>query len=85
MHAPALSANPAPTGHLMFLDPARPRARGPGAHLLTQPQLPAASPQCLSFWFRLSGPQIGETLLLDGLSGEGHGTRAQGPKGACAP
>ncbi|XP_049628790.1 apical endosomal glycoprotein [Suncus etruscus] len=50
-------------GYLMLLDPSNPLARGPGAHLLTQPQVPASSLQCLSFWYRMSGPQIG-TLRL---------------------
>lgn len=44
----------------MVLDPADPLARGPGAHLLTRPQTPAAGPECLSFWFHLHGPQAGE-------------------------
>lgn len=46
----------------MLLDPVDPPARGPGAHLLTQPQTPAAPQQCLSFWYHLHGPQIGECL-----------------------
>lgn len=53
---------PSPIGYLMLLDPSNPLARGPGAHLLTQPQVPASSLQCLSFWYRMSGPQIGEAL-----------------------
>lgn len=48
----------------MFLDPTDPPARGQGALLLTRPQVPAVSKQCLSFWYHLYGPQIGESLEL---------------------
>ncbi|XP_054979963.1 apical endosomal glycoprotein [Sorex araneus] len=61
-------------GHLMLLDPTSPPARGPGALLLTQPQPPAASPQCLSFWYRLSGPQIGTLRLALRREGEAETT-----------
>lgn len=44
----------------MVLDPADPPARGPGAHLLTRARAPAARQECLSFWFHLHGPQVGE-------------------------
>lgn len=50
-----------PAGHFMLLDPTEPPAQGPGAHLLTWPQSPAAAQECLSFWYHLYGPQIGET------------------------
>lgn len=44
----------------MVLDPTDPPARGPGAQLLTRAQAPAAGQQCLTFWFHLHGPQVGE-------------------------
>lgn len=47
-------------GYFLLLDPTDPPARGPGAHLLTQLQAPAATQECLSFWYHLHGPQIGE-------------------------
>ena len=47
-------------GYFLLLDPTDPPARGPGAHLLTQPQVPTAPQECLSFWYHLHGPQIGE-------------------------
>lgn len=53
-----------PAGYFMLLDPTDPPARGPGAHLLTQPQTPAAPQECLSFWYHLHGPQIGECPAL---------------------
>lgn len=48
----------------MFLDPTDPPARGQGALLLTRPQVPAVSEECLSFWHHLYGPQIGKSLEL---------------------
>uniref|UniRef100_A0A6I8P6Q5 MAM domain containing 4 n=1 Tax=Ornithorhynchus anatinus TaxID=9258 RepID=A0A6I8P6Q5_ORNAN len=51
-------------GYFMYLDPTAPPARGPRAHLLTAPQVPATSIQCLSFWYHLYGPQIGTLSLL---------------------
>lgn len=45
----------------MFLDPTDPPARGQGALLLTRPQVPLAPKECLSFWYHLYGPQIGES------------------------
>ncbi|XP_055988659.1 apical endosomal glycoprotein [Sorex fumeus] len=61
-------------GHLMLLDPTSPPARGPEALLLTRPQTPATSPQCLSFWYRLSGPQIGTLRLALRREGEAETT-----------
>jgi hypothetical protein len=46
----------------MLLDPTDPPARGQGAHLLTGPQVPAVPKECLSFWYHMYGPQIGERL-----------------------
>lgn len=51
-------------GYFMLLDPIDPPAWGPGAHLLTQPQTPAAPQECLSFWYHLHGPQIGTLRLV---------------------
>lgn len=53
---------PSPVGFLMFLDPTDPPARGQGALLLTRPQVPLVPKECLSFWYHLYGPQIGESL-----------------------
>ncbi|XP_021117307.1 apical endosomal glycoprotein isoform X4 [Heterocephalus glaber] len=50
-------------GFFMLLDPTNPLSRDHHAHLLTEPQVPAALDQCLGFWFLLHGPQIG-TLRL---------------------
>ncbi|XP_074187490.1 apical endosomal glycoprotein isoform X3 [Rhinolophus sinicus] len=51
-------------GYFVLLNPTDPPARGPGGHLLTQPQMPAASEECLSFWYHLHGPQIGTLRLV---------------------
>lgn len=59
----------------MLLDPTEPPAQGPSAHLLTQPQAPTAPQECLSFWYHLHGPQIGETPT-------GIQVRSPGPSGA---
>ncbi|XP_049567835.1 apical endosomal glycoprotein [Orcinus orca] len=57
-------------GHFMLLDPTEPPAQGPGAHLLTWPQSPAAAQECLSFWYHLYGPQIGTLRLAMRREGE---------------
>ncbi|XP_070451233.1 apical endosomal glycoprotein isoform X4 [Equus przewalskii] len=57
-------------GYFMLLDPTDPPARGPGAQLLTQPQVPAGSRECLSFWYHLHGPQIGTLRLVMRRDGE---------------
>ncbi|GAB1286077.1 Apical endosomal glycoprotein [Apodemus speciosus] len=57
-------------GFFMFLDPTDPPARGQGALLLTRPQVPAVSKQCLSFWYHLYGPQIGTLRLAMRTEGE---------------
>lgn len=59
-HAAQPGPTPPPTGYFMLLDPVDPPARSPAAHLLSQPQTPAALQECLSFWYHLYGPQIGE-------------------------
>ncbi|XP_070234754.1 apical endosomal glycoprotein isoform X3 [Bos mutus] len=57
-------------GHFVLLDPVDPPARGPAAHLLTQPRVPSAPQECLSFWFHLFGPQIGTLRLAMRREGE---------------
>ncbi|XP_062447283.1 apical endosomal glycoprotein [Rhea pennata] len=51
------------SGYLVAADPAAPGSRGRQARLVTSYQRPPATPQCLSFWYRMAGPQIG-TLRL---------------------
>ncbi|XP_003794870.1 apical endosomal glycoprotein [Otolemur garnettii] len=57
-------------GHFMLLDPTEPPARDHGAYLLSQPQVPVAPIECLSFWYHLYGPQIGTLRLLLRREGE---------------
>ncbi|KAI5763086.1 MAMDC4 [Gulo gulo luscus] len=57
-------------GYFLLLDPTDPPARGPGAHLLSQLQAPAADQECLSFWYHLHGPQIGTLRLAVRREGE---------------
>ncbi|XP_038404646.1 apical endosomal glycoprotein [Canis lupus familiaris] len=57
-------------GYFLLLDPTDPPARGPGAHLLTQPQAPSGPQECLSFWYHLHGPQIGTLRLAVRREGE---------------
>ncbi|XP_054440751.1 apical endosomal glycoprotein [Pteronotus mesoamericanus] len=57
-------------GYFLLLDPTNPLARGPGAHVLTRPQTPAAPRECLSFWYHLHGPQIGTLRLVVRRDGE---------------
>ncbi|NXF29971.1 AEGP protein, partial [Nyctibius bracteatus] len=57
------------SGYFLAADPSVPWSRGQRAQLVTYPQDPAAAPRCLSFWYRLAGPQIGTLnlkLLLEG-------------------
>ncbi|XP_067164971.1 apical endosomal glycoprotein [Apteryx mantelli] len=51
------------SGYFLAADPAAPGSRGQRAQLITSYQPPAAGEQCLSFWYRMAGPQIG-TLSL---------------------
>ncbi|XP_068771412.1 apical endosomal glycoprotein isoform X2 [Struthio camelus] len=52
------------SGYFLAADPTAPQSRGQRAQLITYYQPPAAAAtQCLSFWYRLAGPQIG-TLSL---------------------
>ncbi|XP_057580718.1 apical endosomal glycoprotein [Hippopotamus amphibius kiboko] len=57
-------------GSFMLLDPTDPPAQGPGAHLLTWPQVPTAAQECLSFWYHLYGPQTGTLRLAMRREGE---------------
>ncbi|NWV48483.1 AEGP protein, partial [Daphoenositta chrysoptera] len=50
------------SGYFLSVDPSVPWSHGQRAQL-TSRQEPAAAPRCLSFWYRLAGPQIG-TLNL---------------------
>ncbi|NXG02154.1 AEGP protein, partial [Sakesphorus luctuosus] len=51
------------SGYFLSVDPSVPWSHGQWAQLITSRQAPAAAPHCLSFWYRLAGPQIG-TLNL---------------------
>ncbi|NXK93538.1 AEGP protein, partial [Formicarius rufipectus] len=51
------------SGYFLSVDPSVPWSHGQRAQLVTSRQDPAAAPRCLSFWYRLAGPQIG-TLNL---------------------
>ncbi|KFO76027.1 Apical endosomal glycoprotein, partial [Cuculus canorus] len=51
------------TGYFLSADPSAPWSRGQRAQLITHHQEPTTAPRCLSFWYRLAGPQIG-TLNL---------------------
>uniref|UniRef100_A0A8C3D5M3 Uncharacterized protein n=1 Tax=Corvus moneduloides TaxID=1196302 RepID=A0A8C3D5M3_CORMO len=51
------------SGYFLSVDPSVPWSHGQRAQLLTSRQEPATAPRCLSFWYRLAGPQIG-TLNL---------------------
>lgn len=66
----------------MLLDPTDPPARGHGAHLLTGPQTPAIPKECLSFWYYLYGPQIGEPGCWQGLMDASGSKRCLVPTGA---
>ncbi|KAM6316011.1 apical endosomal glycoprotein [Podargus strigoides] len=58
------------SGYFMAVDPAAPWSRRQRAQLVTYLQEPAANPRCLSFWYRLAGPQIGTLGLKLQLEGE---------------
>ncbi|KAM9256744.1 apical endosomal glycoprotein [Cariama cristata] len=51
------------SGYFLAVDPSVPWSRGQRAQLVSYRQEPTAAPRCLSFWYRLAGPQIG-TLNL---------------------
>ncbi|NXT12963.1 AEGP protein, partial [Prunella fulvescens] len=52
------------SGYFLSVDLSVPWSHGQRAQLLTSRQEPAAAPRCLSFWYRLAGPQIGTLNLL---------------------
>ncbi|NWR64997.1 AEGP protein, partial [Bucorvus abyssinicus] len=57
------------SGYFLAADPSAPWSRGQRAQLLTYYQEPAAARRCLSFWYRLAGPQIGTLNLKLQLEG----------------
>ncbi|NWR42690.1 AEGP protein, partial [Regulus satrapa] len=57
------------SGYFLSVDPSVPWSYGQRAQLLTSQQEPAAAPRCLSFWYRLAGPQIGTLNLKLWLEG----------------
>ncbi|NWU44702.1 AEGP protein, partial [Hylia prasina] len=57
------------SGYFLSVDPSMPWSHGQRAQLLTSHQEPAAAPRCLSFWYRLAGPQIGTLNLKLWLEG----------------
>ncbi|NXN89128.1 AEGP protein, partial [Bombycilla garrulus] len=58
------------SGYFLSVDPSVPRSHGQRAQLLTSHQEPATAPRCLSFWYRLAGPQIGTLNLKLRLEGQ---------------
>ncbi|NXG15058.1 AEGP protein, partial [Grallaria varia] len=58
------------SGYFLSVDPSVPWSRGQRALLTTSRQAPAAAPRCLSFWYRLAGPQIGTLNLKLQREGE---------------
>ncbi|NWU69545.1 AEGP protein, partial [Pterocles burchelli] len=57
------------SGYFLAADPSAGWSRGQRAQLVTYLQEPAAAPRCLSFWYRLAGPQIGTLSLKLRLEG----------------
>ncbi|KAM6337543.1 apical endosomal glycoprotein [Alca torda] len=57
------------SGYFLAADPSVPWSRGQRAQLITYRQQPATTPRCLSFWYRLAGPQIGTLNLKLRLEG----------------
>ncbi|NXO72987.1 AEGP protein, partial [Phainopepla nitens] len=58
------------SGYFLSVDPSVPWSHGQRAQLLTSRQEPAAAARCLSFWYRLAGPQIGTLNLKLWLEGQ---------------
>ncbi|XP_061867755.1 apical endosomal glycoprotein [Colius striatus] len=58
------------SGYFLAVDPSAPWSRGQRAQLITYSQEPSSAPRCLSFWYRLAGPQIGTLNLKLKLEGE---------------
>lgn len=50
---------PQHSGYFLAADPSAPWSRGQRAQLVTYRQESTTAPRCLSFWYRLAGPQIG--------------------------
>ncbi|NWX13178.1 AEGP protein, partial [Aegotheles bennettii] len=57
------------SGYFLAVDPSVPPSRGQRAQLISDRREPAAAPRCLSFWYRLAGPQIGTLNLKLRLEG----------------
>ncbi|NWW71599.1 AEGP protein, partial [Climacteris rufus] len=58
------------SGYFLSVDPSVPWSHGQRAQLISSRQEPAAAPRCLSFWYRLAGPQIGTLSLKLRTEGE---------------
>ncbi|XP_064892338.1 apical endosomal glycoprotein, partial [Columba livia] len=58
------------SGYFLAVDPSALWSHGQRAQLVTYWQEPMATPRCLSFWYRLAGPQIGTLNLKLRLEGE---------------
>uniref|UniRef100_A0A8B9DUB8 MAM domain containing 4 n=1 Tax=Anser cygnoides TaxID=8845 RepID=A0A8B9DUB8_ANSCY len=57
------------SGYFLAANPSAPWSRGQRAQLITYGQEPATTPHCLTFWYRLAGPQIGTLNLKLQLEG----------------
>ncbi|XP_074780010.1 apical endosomal glycoprotein [Athene noctua] len=57
------------SGYFLAADPSAPWSRGQRAQLITYSQEPTTTLRCLSFWYRLAGPQIGTLNLKMQLEG----------------
>ncbi|NWI66119.1 AEGP protein, partial [Todus mexicanus] len=57
------------SGYFLAVDPSALWSHGRQAKLITYYQAPAATQRCLSFWYRLAGPQIGTLNLKLQLKG----------------
>uniref|UniRef100_A0A663NEH0 MAM domain containing 4 n=1 Tax=Athene cunicularia TaxID=194338 RepID=A0A663NEH0_ATHCN len=57
------------SGYFLAADPSVPWSRGQQAQIITYSQEPTTTPRCLSFWYRLAGPQIGTLNLKMQLEG----------------
>nr|XP_056716098.1 apical endosomal glycoprotein [Euleptes europaea] len=57
-------------GYFLSVDPSDRSSLGYSARLVSTPQAPPDKGQCLSFWYRMDGPQIGTLNLKVKRSGE---------------
>ncbi|NXP04916.1 AEGP protein, partial [Thinocorus orbignyianus] len=57
------------SGYFLAVDPSALWSHGQRAQLVTYHQVPTTTPHCLSFWYRLAGPQIGTLNLKLRLEG----------------